>query len=106
MTEEAKLQQDTNKWLRERHIKFFHYEKGRYNKSKQHRKGWFDDTIYPGNGYTFFIELKAKKNKLKLTPEQEKFYIEMTNKGYKCYVIDDLEIFKKIVEKEIEGLVI
>jgi len=89
---EAKLQQDANKYLRDRDIQFFHFQRGRYEKNKIQRGGLPDLIIWPGSGITLFIELKTPGNKLK--QDQEEFFIKMNGKGYKCYTVSNFHDFK------------
>jgi hypothetical protein len=96
---EKELQKKITNDLSDNGIKYLHIEKGRYNNSKQHRSGIPDLIIFPGNGSTFFIELKSPTGKLK--KEQQLFQQWALQINYKFYVIRTLvewSYIKKIHE--------
>ena len=67
---EHQLQSECNKYLRDNDIPFIHLEKGKYHKSRHHRKG-IPDLIIFKKKVLILMELKSEKGILKT--EQKEF---------------------------------
>jgi hypothetical protein len=104
---EKDLQSKINDDIRKEGWGFFHREKGAINKFKSHnsfkykdeKATWPDLLIFPGFGYSFFVELKDKGKKM--SDSQEIFKDWSISMDYHCYCIDNWEQweFVKMIEK-------
>jgi hypothetical protein len=67
---------------------------------KLHVKGWPDRLILIPRGIIFFVEFKAPGER----PRKLQKYIHalIASLGFNVYVVDDIEEFKRIVDREHE----
>jgi hypothetical protein len=99
MPTEKDLQKKINADLKKLGIRYYHCEKGRYNKSLQHRAGWPDLVVLPCMGYAFFVELKMPGQKLK--KEQTDFKNWCNDMKYNYYIVHNMaewDLIKNIEE--------
>lgn len=63
-------------------------------------RGWPDLQILPGDGKIIYIEMKQPGKKP--DPDQVKVHEDLRRRGYKVYVCDNLEDFKKLCYEILE----
>lgn len=97
---ELDLQRDCNYYLRMRNILFYHKEKGRHAKQKEHQAGLPDLCIWY-KGKAIFIELKGSTGKMKSA--QVEWNDRAVRSGFKYYIVRTFDEFKTIMTLEYDS---
>lgn len=95
--EEADLQIECNKYLRDHGIKFIHLERGKHEKRKAQLGAIPDLLIFVNSGRTIFVELKSNGN---LSKDQRDFMDDVVMLGFNHYVLTNFHQFKIAMDKE------
>jgi hypothetical protein len=95
---EKQLQDQCIEYLKYNNIAYYHsgfrgLHKYGYSKNT---KGYPDLFIFMPGGKTIFVELKQPKKKASI--EQVEKIMELSNLGFKCFVIDSFEKFVEAIK--------